>query len=80
MNTVSREELHKLVSGAIYDFMGSLSTLDEGFSVGASEHPSPLIEAFLAWAAERGLECEEPWVNGWNFYLTTTSLADRKGG
>ena len=55
-----------LIAGAIFDFMGYLTTRPKTVSAGATENPTPVLDHFTTWAAERGLSTERAMVQDWN--------------
>lgn len=57
--------MDRIIAGAIYDFAGFLTTLDPTIQVGATEHPEPVINAIITWAATRGLSIDQPFVQDW---------------
>lgn len=54
-----------VVVGALYDFMGRLTTLDTPITVGSSIEVYDLMDAFQAWAKDRGLDINNADVEGW---------------
>ncbi len=54
-----------VVAGALYDFMGYLTTRDDPITVGRSHEVYKLIEAFSAWSEERGLDVDGADVLSW---------------
>lgn len=54
-----------VVVGALYDFMGRLTTLDEPLTVSRGHTVYALLEAFQAWAEERGLDIRAADVARW---------------
>lgn len=67
----------RVVSGAVFDFAGYLTTLPVEKAIHASEahEASPMVEAIKAWAATRGLETAEADVRGWRAALAATPAA-----
>lgn len=59
-----------IVVGALYDFMGWLTTRDEPITVSRSHTVYAVMDSFQAWAKERGLDIEEADVLGWQRRLT----------
>lgn len=59
------DNMDRIIAGAIYDFAGFLTTLDPTIQVGATEHPEPVINAIITWAAMRGLSIDQPFVQEW---------------
>lgn len=57
--------MDRIIAGAVYDFVGYLTAHTGTIEVGASVEVSPLMNLFVAWAAERGLEIKDADVQGW---------------
>ena len=58
--------LQHQVSGAMFDFLGHLSTRSDVLTVGGPAEVPPLIEIFEKWAQDRGLFLDNPWIKTWN--------------
>lgn len=58
-------ELSVVVAGALFDFLGFLTTRDKVVSLGATEEAGAAVEAVSEWAATRGLSLDEAAVGGW---------------
>lgn len=56
----------RIISGALFDFCGYLTTRDEAITAGAQHHPSPLLDELEKWAAKRHLSLEEADVMRWH--------------
>lgn len=54
-----------VVAGALYDFMGRLTTQDTPLILSSHHSVYDLMEAFTAWAKERGLDVDNADVLGW---------------
>ena len=63
---VSRTNTRKVVSGALYDFLGYLSTLKADLTVGGSHNVLPLFDHFKIWATKRNLNIKDADVENWN--------------
>lgn len=59
-----------VVAGALYDFMGRLTTLDEPITISREHTVYAILDAFKAWAADRGLNVEVADVSHWQKRLT----------
>lgn len=59
------KHLHDLISGAIFDFAGYLTTREESFPVGASEEVYPVLEAIEDWSETRDLSLDNPEIEHW---------------
>jgi hypothetical protein len=66
----------KVVSGALFDFMGRLTTLDEPIAVGGSEECSPILDVAEEWAEERGLDLGGADVTNWNDKRVSRELVE----
>lgn len=58
--------LDRTIAGAVFDFMGYLTTHDEDIAVGRNSEVPPLLDRFKVWAAERGLDTDDADVMHWN--------------
>jgi hypothetical protein len=61
--------MHKLISGALYDFAGYITTRKNDFSVGGYSDPSPVLEAMIEWASLRNLNLDDPDIENWQYCL-----------
>lgn len=59
-----------VVVGAFYDFLGRLTTLDEPITVSRSHEVYAILDAFTAWAKDRGLDIDKADVEHWQRRLT----------
>lgn len=71
MGTCLAEELVDLylagkVGGAIYDFMGYLTSLPTGIGVGAQFSPNEILDAYHDWQLKYGLGRAEPEIETWS--------------
>jgi hypothetical protein len=57
--------LEQIIAGAVYDFAGHLTTLDEPIIIGTIYEAPPLFEQVIAWAYKRGLSLDQPLMNEW---------------
>lgn len=60
--------MDSIIAGALFDFVGCLSTHKPDFKVGGSEEFYPLMEFTRVWAKEHGLDVESPDF-GWQEHL-----------
>ena len=65
-----------VVSGAIFDFAGYLTTRTKVIEVGAAANASPIADLVKEWAKLRGLSLDDPAVLSWQEWLPK----DPKGG
>lgn len=58
--------LQQTIAGALFDFLGFLTTLDEPITLSAAHETSPrAVDLIVEWAALRGLSITSPDVLGW---------------
>lgn len=55
-----------IVAGALYDFVGHLTTLDKNLVVGSSKNPTSALDELVKWAHQRGLNLDPAQVQDWN--------------
>jgi len=63
-------QIKDIISGAIFDFTGYLTSLKEPIKVGSSEECIPLIENYQSWAKKRNMplnECNAQ-IKNWEEY------------
>jgi hypothetical protein len=59
--------LHRhAIAGALFDFLGFLTTSDEVWTFSAQHDAAPAVRALEQWAGKRGLSLAEADVSGWN--------------
>jgi hypothetical protein len=61
-----------LISGAIYDFAGFLTTQEKTIQVGARVGASAVVDLLKEWAALRGLKLDDAAVLSWQEWLSPT--------
>ena len=61
-----------LISGAIYDFAGFLTTQEKTIQVGARVDASAVVDMLKEWAALRGLKLDDAAVLSWQEWLSPT--------
>lgn len=68
MKTINTRKIknQKMISGAIFDFLGFLTTLEQSFSVGGNEDPTIALDKFVEWAKKRGLDIKDADVTNWD--------------
>ena len=64
--------LHLLISGAIYDFAGFLTTREKTIQVGARVGADIVVDLLKEWAALRGLKLDDAAVLSWQEWLSPT--------
>ena len=68
-----------LIAGALFDFMGHLTTRPKVVKTGETQTPHDLLETFSIWAKERGLNIEKAMVEDWNMLPGQVTLASVAG-
>ena len=71
-----------IIAGALFDFMGHLTTLPKTIKTGDIHTPHDLLNVFTVWAKERGLNIEKAMVQDWDTLpgqVTLASLATSGG-
>lgn len=69
-----RSSIHAVIAGALFDFIGYLTTRPEPLTVGSSSECTPALELLEAWAGDRGLELDYAAVQGWTGALNPFQL------
>lgn len=60
-----------VISGAIFDFAGYLTTLPKVIEVGSAANASPMVELIKEWADLRGLSLDDAAIQSWQEWLPT---------
>ena len=60
-----KNKIEPIVTGAIFDFAGFITTRPGSLSFGSSENASPMVKLIEEWAASRNLNLNEPLVQSW---------------
>lgn len=63
-------DIDAIVSGAIFDFAGFLTTLDETVEIGMREDASLMVELVRKWSDRRGLPIDNAEVEHWRELYT----------
>jgi hypothetical protein len=63
-----------VVAGALYDFMGYLTTGDRELVLSGHHEPYALMERFQEWAERRGLDIKDADVDDWHERLSGTTV------
>jgi hypothetical protein len=69
---------HSVVAGALFDFMGWLTSRDKRLTLSSTDEASPAVEAITEFAKMRGLRLEDAHVEHWQAILTTPPAAQRQ--
>ena len=73
--TPTADELESMISGAIFDFAGFLTTRPSTIEIGAKADATHVVELIKEWAALRGLSLDNADVTLWRERLITHQLA-----
>ena len=65
--------LHLLISGAVYDFAGFLTTREKTIQAGARVGADIVVDLLKEWAALRGLKLDDAAVLSWQEWLSPTT-------
>ena len=60
--------LHAVIAGALFDFMGWLTTRDERLVLSGADEAGPAVEAITAFSKMRGLSLDNAKVQDWQDY------------
>ena len=55
----------KHIAGALFDFLGHLTTMSEPLTLGASHLTPPALDELHKWADKRGFSLDDADVLGW---------------
>ena len=72
MPNYTHEECRSMIAGALFDFAGYLTTMEQSITVGAKHDTMPVIDALQDWAEKRGNTrawLDHADVRDWNFIL-----------
>jgi hypothetical protein len=72
----SRREVDAMVAGALFDFMGWLTSRDQRLTLSSTDEASPAVEAITEFAKMRGLSLVDARVQDWQD--TTPPAAQRQ--
>ena len=61
---------HAVVAGALFDFMGWLTTRTERLILSSTDNASPAVESITEFAKMRGLSLDDARVQDWQNYTT----------
>jgi len=68
---------HSVVAGALFDFMGWLTSRDKRLTLSSTDEAGPAVEAITEFAKMRGLSLDDAQVEHWQAILTTPPAAQR---
>ena len=69
------DDLESMISGAIFDFAGFLTTRSSTIEIGSKANATPVVELIKEWAALRGISLDNADVTLWRERLITCQLA-----
>jgi hypothetical protein len=69
---------HSVVAGALFDFMGWLTSRQRRLTLSSTDEAGPAVEAITEFAKMRGLRLEDAQVEHWQAILTTPPAAQRQ--
>jgi len=55
-----------IIAGALFDFMGYITSRNNTIHVGSKEFPGPLLDAFQDWCKTRNLTYDDPNIKDWD--------------
>lgn len=74
----SQDGLSQVISGAIFDFAGYLTTRPNVIEVGSTANASPVADLVKEWAALRGLSLDDAAVLSWQEWLNAAMQGDKQ--
>ena len=69
------DDLETIISGAIFDFAGFLTTRSSTIEIGSNANATPVVELIKEWAALRGVSLDNADVALWRDRLIAHQLA-----
>jgi uncharacterized cysteine cluster protein YcgN (CxxCxxCC family) len=66
---------HPVIAGALFDFMGWLTSRDQRLTLSSTDEAGPAVEAITEFAKMRGLSLDEARVQNWQDNTTPTEAA-----
>ena len=69
------DDLESMISGAIFDFAGFLTTRSSTIEIGSNANATHVVELIKEWAALRGVSLDNADVTLWRERLITRQLA-----
>jgi len=73
---VQEPVVHQIIAGALFDFMGFLTSRNERLMLSSADNASPVVEAITNFAKMRGLSLDDARVEDWQD--TTPPAAQRQ--
>ena len=75
-DNVQEPVVHQIIAGALFDFMGFLTSRNERLMLSSADNASPVVEAITNFAKMRGLSLDDARVEDWQD--TTPPAAQRQ--
>ena len=69
--------LHSHIAGALFDFMGWLTSREKRLTLSSTDEAGPAVEAITEFAKMRGLSLQDAQVEHWQAILTTPPASTR---
>lgn len=69
-----------LIAGALYDFLGHLTSMEKPIAFGANEWATPAVDALVQFAEKRGLTLNNPAIEKWTESLASAPPAPHSLG
>jgi hypothetical protein len=76
LKAVQEPVAHQIIAGALFDFMGFLTSRNERLMLSSADNASPVVEAITNFAKMRGLSLDDARVEDWQD--TTPPAAQRQ--
>jgi hypothetical protein len=76
LESIGQRNLHSIISGALFDYSGYLTTLEDPISLGARQEASPAVTHLERWANRRSLSLDSADVSGWRSRLGERTSGD----
>lgn len=73
-----QHERASIIAGALFDFMGHLTSRDEVLTLSAAHLATPAVDALAAWAKKRGLSLNGARVEDWQAALSADGGEDKR--
>lgn len=74
----SSSDAERAIAGALFDFLGFLTTSERQWTFSSYDEASPAVEALEQWAKKRNLSLDEADVSGWSAAIDA-AIANKGG-
>lgn len=71
-------DVDDLIAGALYDFLGHLTSMEKSISFGANEWVTPAVDALIQFAEKRRLTLNNPAIESWTESLASAPQAPQE--